>query len=417
MSTGFVISAVSAVLQHFLANALSNVSAIFGTVALSSKAPDLVQQEISTGTSLQNQVNLFLHQVTHNPGWRNVALPSLGSNGTTLLSNPPLALNIHYLLTVYGSRDWRGRRAVRHSDVAPFPRHRPRRHHHRARRTAGKPVLTAGSVPPASPISWTDRSHAVAAQSRRNGLALDRAESRLPADFPFQASVVLIEAETPLSLAFPGPQPVYRGQRNSAVAAVPGNAPRPAACRRRGRHGDGHRRVSEKRDPDRADLSASRRSARHPDDQYYRQFGAVCRPAGQRGQSFPAGIYTLAANITDAGGNVTQTTNSLPFAVAPVLQLTSLPVAQSATQTTVTATFSPAARPNQKVSLAIGSQSARPAFKTNQTTLTFTFAPPLTPGKQLARLLVDGSPSQVIVNWPTTPGGIPTFDQSFWVTI
>ena len=115
---------------------------------------------------------------------------------------------------------------------------------------------------------------------------------------------------------------------------------------------------------------------------------------------------------------MTQTTNSLPFAVAPVLQLTSLPVAQSTTQTTVTATFSPAARPNQKVSLAIGSQSApAPAFEANQTTLTFTFAPPLTTGKQLARLIVDGSPSQVMVDWPTTPGGIPTFDQSFWVTI
>ena len=50
MSTAFVISAVSAVLQHFLANALSDVSAIFGTVALSSKAPDLVQQEIGSGS-------------------------------------------------------------------------------------------------------------------------------------------------------------------------------------------------------------------------------------------------------------------------------------------------------------------------------------------------------------------------------
>ena len=116
---------------------------------------------------------------------------------------------------------------------------------------------------------------------------------------------------------------------------------------------------------------------------------------------------------------MTQTTNSLPFAVAPVLQLLPPPaVVQTATQTTVTATFSPAARPNQKVSLAVGSQTAPSApFQSDTTTLAFTFIPPLPSGKQLARLVVDGAPSQVMVNWPTTPGGQPTFDQTHWVNI
>jgi hypothetical protein len=133
----------------------------------------------------------------------------------------------------------------------------------------------------------------------------------------------------------------------------------------------------------------------------------------------PAGIYSLVVNFKDWAGTVTQTTNSLPFAVAPVLQLVPPPtVAQSATQTVVTATFHPAARPNQKVSLAIGSQTApSAAFTANTNTLAFTFIPPLPSGKQLARLVVDGAPSQVMVKWPTTPGGQPVFDQNFWVTI
>jgi hypothetical protein len=420
MSTGFVISAVSAVLQHFLANALSNVSAIFGTVALSSKAPDLVQQEISSGTSLQNQVNLFLHQVTHNPGWRNVALPSLGSNGTTLLSNPPLALDLHYLLTVYGSEDWQAEALLGHAIQML----------HRFPVIARADITTALGALPANPFSLRLGASGLADQLEQIKITpspLNREEmawlwTALKADyrptFPFQASVVLIEAETPLSLAFPvlSRSIVANAIQPSLLSQVTPPGQQLAAA-----VGDTVTVTGEfLKNATQIVLIYPRLGVRLviPTINITANSVQFVVPPDSVANPCPAGIYTLAANITDAGGNVTQTTNSLPFAVAPVLQLTSLPVAQSATQTTVTATFSPAARPNQKVSLAIGSQSApAPAFETNQTTLTFTFAPPLTPGKQLARLLVDGSPSQVIVNWPTTPGGIPTFDQSFWVTI
>jgi hypothetical protein len=79
-------------------------------------------------------------------------------------------------------------------------------------------------------------------------------------------------------------------------------------------------------------------------------------------------------------------------------------VVKTATDTLVTVTFSPFARPNQAVSLSIGSQSvtARP-FEINKTTLDFLFSPPLVAGSQLARLQIDGAPSQVQVDWTTTP--------------
>jgi hypothetical protein len=120
---------------------------------------------------------------------------------------------------------------------------------------------------------------------------------------------------------------------------------------------------------------------------------------------FPAGIYDLAVLFTDALGNVTQTTGPLPLAVAPIIQMLPAPVVlNSATNTLVTATFSPSARPNQTVSLSIGSQSvtAQP-FTTDETTLEFLFAPPLAAGSQLARLQIDGAPSQVQVDWTATP--------------
>src|SRR5260370_14787031 len=47
-----------------------------------------------------------MHQVTHNPAWRNADMPSMSMDGGKRLQNPPLALNLHYLLTAYGSNDW-----------------------------------------------------------------------------------------------------------------------------------------------------------------------------------------------------------------------------------------------------------------------------------------------------------------------
>ena len=70
-------------------------------------APDLVQQSFQhNGPEPENQVNLFMHQVMHNAAWRNVDLPSLGADGKTRLTSPPLALDLHYLLTVYATDYW-----------------------------------------------------------------------------------------------------------------------------------------------------------------------------------------------------------------------------------------------------------------------------------------------------------------------
>ena len=106
MSSALAIAGVSAVLQSYLANLYTGLSALFGgTVTVSAKAPDIVQESFGS-RGAENQVNLFLHQVTHNVGWRNQDQPSVGADGMTRLANPALALDLHYLLTAYGSQDW-----------------------------------------------------------------------------------------------------------------------------------------------------------------------------------------------------------------------------------------------------------------------------------------------------------------------
>ena len=103
MSNALAISGVTAVLEYLLTGVYSGSG--LGSVAVSAKAPDLVQAGLASGSDSSLQVNLFLHQVTYSAAWRNVGQPSVGADGSTRLKNPPLALDLHYLLTAYASED------------------------------------------------------------------------------------------------------------------------------------------------------------------------------------------------------------------------------------------------------------------------------------------------------------------------
>jgi hypothetical protein len=103
MSTPLALAAVTAVLQDVLHNGFAayNLSSIMGDIEVSALPPDRVPV---SGSSSSNRINLFLYQVTQNPGWRGVGLPSRDSRGERI-ANPPLALDLHYLLTAYGTRE------------------------------------------------------------------------------------------------------------------------------------------------------------------------------------------------------------------------------------------------------------------------------------------------------------------------
>ena len=101
MSNALAIASVTAVLRDLLNNGLidHDVSATLGNVTVSSLSPDRID---ITSQNQQSRLNLFLYQVTPNAAWRNVGLPSRNGDGERL-SNAPLALNLHYLLTAYGA--------------------------------------------------------------------------------------------------------------------------------------------------------------------------------------------------------------------------------------------------------------------------------------------------------------------------
>uniref|UniRef100_UPI000B03F57A DUF4255 domain-containing protein n=1 Tax=Methylogaea oryzae TaxID=1295382 RepID=UPI000B03F57A len=100
MSGPLAIAAVTAALKDLLNDGLLNhdLSSV-GSFSVTAMPPDRVE----TGSNEPNQLNLFLYQVTPNLlAQRGPAARDVAGNR---VANPPLSLDLHYLLTAYGSKD------------------------------------------------------------------------------------------------------------------------------------------------------------------------------------------------------------------------------------------------------------------------------------------------------------------------
>jgi len=102
MSTALGIASVTHVLKDLLNDGLinNNVATAVGTVVGVSSLPP-GQVEVSDNST---QLNMFLYRVSSNTGWNNLGYPSRNGRGE-IVNNPPLALNLHYLLTAFGEQE------------------------------------------------------------------------------------------------------------------------------------------------------------------------------------------------------------------------------------------------------------------------------------------------------------------------
>jgi hypothetical protein len=102
MSSPAAIAAVTAVLKDLLDNGLIDRGAVnvVGNVTVTAQAPDRIPIP-----EQQSQLNLFLYLVTPNQGWRNADQPARDSHGD-LINPPTLALDLHYLVSAYGAKDF-----------------------------------------------------------------------------------------------------------------------------------------------------------------------------------------------------------------------------------------------------------------------------------------------------------------------
>lgn len=425
MGNALAIAAVTAVLKDLLNNGLidHNVTGAVGSnVTVSALPPDRV---FAPGAQEGNQLNLFLYQVTPNVGWRNIGLPSRDEQGGRL-TNPPLALDLHYLLTAYGAEDL-------HAEVllgyAMQLLHETPILTRQSIRTALQPSPVNGAIlPPAlqalSASELADQVEqikivATALNSEEMSKLWTALQARYRPTGAYHVSVVMIESQRPAKSALPvltvGPvDPVTREPRGSVVAAnlespFPTlNLVTPPQQRASAHLGDvlvvqGHKldgtnvavrltgsRLAQPIElPITAGNTATRLETTIPN-----------QPA-----TLPAGLYSLAVLVQRPGDTFRRTTNALALALAPQIT-TALPASFARDgngDVTITLAVRPEVQPAQRVALLLGDVEVAAQPRTNQTDTVSFVIRAAAPGTYLVRLRVDGVDSEVVNRVATPP--------------
>ena len=415
MSTALAVAGVTSVLRDLLNDGIvnHNVSGIVGSsVLVTTLPPDKVVKDNGTEAT---QLNLFLRHVTPNQGWRNEGLASADASGRNRLSHPPLALDLHYLISAYGAADL-------HAEIllgyAMQLLHEQPVIARQAIRKALQPSPDVGTTLPPALRALAD-----------SGLQDQVEQLRIMPEFlssedlskfwtatlshyrpcaAYQVSVVLIQAEDPTPLPLPvltrgitvepnllpplpnitsvvpaDKQPVVHLGKTVALRGshLLGTAPEVLLVNDRFQ-------IEEPLTPD-------------PGGNATQMLFTI--PVG-RAADFPAGIYRVSARLTLAGDVDPRETNQVALMLAP--DITGLPVAiprDAAGTATISLTFTPAARPGQTVRLVLGQHEFAPEpFTGSTTTLTFVIAEAPV-GNHLARLRIDGIDSPIINAAKTPP--------------
>ena len=421
MSTALAIAGVTAVLRDMLNDGLinHNISGVLGsTVTVTALPPDRLTP---VGGADNTQINLFLHQVTPNIGWRNERLPSRDATGSQRLSNPPLALDLHYLLSAYGAEDLHAEILLGYA-MQLF--HENPVLSRAAINTALSPSPDVGADLPLALRALADCGLADQVEHIRitpatlNSEEMSRLWSALQAHYrptaAYHVSVVLIESTRPASSPLPvltrgpviKPDPLDDSTwYDRGVVVQPSLLPPlptineivPPGEQPVGRmdetidlvgfHLDGANRevllVNERFGVNEA-LAASNASAAG-----LMQFTI---PAA-RAADFPVGVYQISARLVRPGEADPRETNRMALVLAPQILGLPMNVAQGGL---VTLAFQPQLRAGQTVSLLLGQQEIAPeAFAAPAGTLDFVIdnAPV---GDHLARLRIDGIDSPII---------------------
>lgn len=425
MSNALAIGGVTAVLRDRLNDGLvnHNVAGVLGsTVTVSVLPPDRVAPADGTESS---QLNLFLYQVTPNLGWRNEGLPSRDASGRHRLSNPPLAIDLHYLLSAYSGGDLHAEillgyamqlmheyplltREMIRTALTPSPN----------LGTALPPALRAlagcGLADQVEQLKVTPQTLSTEEISKL--WAATQSSYRPTA--AYQVSVVLIEATQPTRQPLPvlsrGSVDLVSG-RDRGVVVSPSLIPplptievvRPAdeqtvmvldaTITLEGHHLDGTGReivlANEKFGVEET-LAAAGPSA---SDRMAFIIPAV------RAAEFPAGVYDISARVVPPGESEPRTTNRLAAVLAP--DITNLPqsVARVGGNASFTLTFTPELRAGQQVTLLLGQNGLAPqAFTAPTGTLDFVVENAGI-GVSLARLRIDGIESPIVDRAATPP--------------
>ena len=432
MSNALAIAAVTAALKNQLYNGLAenDVAAEVGEFSVTALPPDRIP--IQTGAE-KSQLNLFMYQVSPNSAMRNLGLPSRDDRGECL-SNPPLAVDLHYLLSAYGARELDGeillgwgmqilhetavlsRAAIRRL-LAPNP---------------GDPSTVTQALAEAE---LADQMELIKITPQTlSAEELSKLWSALQAHYrptaAYQASVVLIQSqhatrEAPPVL-FRGPVDKLTNRERGVVANVGMVPPYPAltsiepplgqtvarlgeTVTLSGHHLDGmqvvvrfeHRQLDE---PIELILLDTTKAT---------SINVTLPNTSEAQIEWPAGLYSVSISLLRPGDDTVRTTNAIAMWLAPLVDIAATTITRDPQTQAVSVDlrFTPQARPGQRIALNIAGREAFPQpFAAAADRLEFVF-PKLPAGKQWARLRVDGADS-VTIDRSGMPVEPPKFDKT-----
>jgi hypothetical protein len=424
VSTALAIAGVTAVLRDLLNDGIvnHNISGTLGSsVTVSVQSPDRVVQPNDPEAS---QINLFLYLATPNQGWRNVMLPSRDASGRQRLANPPLALDLHYLLSVYSGGDLHAEILLGHAMqlLHEFPVLT-----REMIRTALRPSPNVGSALPQALRALSDsglEDQVELIKITPQGLSTEEVsrlwsaiQSHFRPTVAYVASVVLIEAARPARAPLPvltrGPvdsatgrergitvRPSLLPQVPTLVSATPPDGQPVAAI------GDtivlqGH------------DLEGADRVVLFANDRLEVDVAIDALPppsppdgvdslvevslAGQE-TAVPVGLYRVAVRLLRPGEIDARETNRIALTLAP--RMTNLPLTiprEADGSASFAIAFTPALHAGQRAVLVIGTREYEPQGGPGSPAMELSFVIPEAPvGSLLARLRIDGIDSPIV---------------------
>ncbi len=407
MSNALAIGAVTGVLKSLLDNRFSDPnisSSLGGTPEVTVLSPDLVSP--SNSETEGDKLNLFMYQVTPNLGWRNIGLPSHDSQGGRV-SNPPLALDLHYLMSAYSQEPFHAEMLLGYSmqllhEFSVLPRSTIQSRLEDL--PPGSEVLaTAGLAEQIEQIKITPESMSTEEISK----LWSAFQTNYRPTATYLVSVVLIESQQPTRKALPVRDRrllVMPFKRPMIEAIIPQILEPGETLTIQGRN--------LKAEILRVRFGAETLVTPAPADVTDTQI-QVSLPAGLQ-----AGVNTLqVVHLLDFGtGNPSEPhrgfeSNVVAFILAPDIT-TPLPISV-ARGDILTLSVSPAIARNQRVALLLGDQVIilpTPPLTDPPTTTSLSFSIPVDfpTGAFLARLQVDGAESLLDVD---ETQGSPTFNQ------
>lgn len=405
--------------------------------------PDLPNQKVTTlppekaRKASEDQLNIFLYHTPLNAAWRNMDMPRQIRPGET--GQPPLGLNLHYLITGYGKDDddilgqqWLGKAmSILHDH----------------------PVLGAKEITNALAASGLQdqiervRITPLSMSSEEMSKLWTAFQAPYRISVAYQVDVVLIESTRPSQTPLPV---LARGQDDTGARAQADLIPPFPAIEdiRRVDPGTGdlqpmQRRLSFELDDkiailghhfglEEGDMSKVTLTVRLSTPRLDKPQDVAVAAGDANNQQiivkipsvpadFPAGFYTVSVLVTPNGKpDETRTTNEWALLLAP--QITSgmpLSVARSNIvdglgEATINLTCTPEVRPEQRVALALGDLEVRAKPPAAQTNALVFIAKKIGAGTYRVRLRVDGVDSHIV---DFTDPKKPQFIESQKVTI